>query len=274
MDKFLKGTTYITNFYLYYMDSLVNLAEYLNLIPVECTEQNVYGQALSLKPEFYIQAIEKELQKKLPFPSFQPGFYGIKTKQGFFSDRHFVYIYLALSIKEYLKDIKNPKICEIGGGSGLLAYYLDWLGIKDITIIDLPTVSMISAYFLQRNMPHREFLFQDSNKIHTSPEAIKLLIQDCVHTIPDKHFDLVINCDSMPEIDSAVVKLYLLHIRRISARFYSINQESNAARWLNTSEKQNIVSHMIREMGGFKRHSRNLFWIRPGYVEEFYTVDN
>ncbi|WP_156653257.1 hypothetical protein [Methylobacterium sp. Leaf111] len=36
------------------------------------------------------------------------------------------------------------------------------------------------------------------------------------------------------------------------------------------ADRQLRVPEIIRAAGGYTRRSRNLFWLRDGYVEEFY----
>lgn len=270
------------NFKLYYMDVLINFAEWLGVIPIENAEQYVapqqaiFGNSLGLDPDEIISLIDKKLGKKVIFPQLQSGLHAIKTNRGYFIDVHFIYMYIALRIKEILKDVPNPRICEIGGGFGFLPYYLDWVGIKDVTIVDLPSVSIISSYFLMKNLPNREILFNNSPDKYSNPEAIKLLTPEYFHNAPDNQFDLVINSRSMPEINRDIVLEYLTSMKRVSKMFYSLNQEARGVMWgfsdLNDAQKQNCVPELVEEVGGFERQSRNLLWIQKGHVEELYKI--
>jgi hypothetical protein len=271
------------DFKLFYMDVLINFAEWLGVIPIENaeqylntnTKQTVYGISLGLDPDEVISLIDKKLGREVIFPEFQPGLHAIKTKRGYFIDVHFIYMYIALRIREILNDIVNPCICEIGGGFGFLPYYLDWVGIKDVTIVDLPSVSVISSYFIIKNLPGRKLLFNYDQDKYNNSEAIKLLTPKYFHEAPHKHYDLVINSRSMPEINREVVLEYLNNIKRVSKMFYSINQEARGVMWGSHEEqKQNCVPELIEEVGGFRRQSRNLFWLQKGHVEELYAIND
>lgn len=255
---------------LFFMDTLVCFAEWLGVIPIENIEQNVYGEAVCLDPEYLLNLIEQKLGFEIKFPEFQNGMYGILTSKGAFLNRHFIYLYIALKIKEICKNISNPRICEIGGGVGLLAYYCDLIGLKDITIIDIPTVSLISSYFLMKNLPNRQFLFSSDTNKYKNKKAIKLLFPKYFNEAPAKQYDIVVNCDSLPEINVNEAKNYVESIKKNSRLFYSINQE---AKNLNVEENQNLVHELIDNVGGFNRKSRNLFWLRRGYVEELYEIN-
>ena len=85
----------------------------------------------------------------------------------------------------------------------------------------------------------------------------------------DERYDLVINQDSLPEMPPETAAMYISRIRTIAPLFYSINQEAAAP---NTDEfRQVIVPELVGRDGGYQRLSRNLFWLRDGYVEEVYA---
>ena len=61
---------------------------------------------------------------------------------------------------------------------------------------------------------------------------------------------------------------YIGRIAEISGRFYSVNQEQAAQ---NAGYSQLVVPQLIGKSSRYKRLSRDLFWIRDGYIEEVYT---
>jgi len=263
--------------HMFYLSTMLDFAEYLGIIPVENFEQRVYGEYLLKDPDEIIDLIEKKIDLKIEFPKFKKGIYSIHTQRGNFTNRDFYYLYLALKIKELCADKKSPRICEIGGGIGYLAYYLDAVGIKDITIVDIPTTSNVSAYFLMKNLPEREFLF-DEEALCLDPEKIKLMVPEFFDQISENSFDLILNCDSFPEINQDIVLSYLNKIPNIADIFYSVNQEAKATMWDLDDAYQNSVPELIQSINKnknkkyFQRVSRNLFWLRRGYVEELYKI--
>jgi hypothetical protein len=85
---------------------------------------------------------------------------------------------------------------------------------------------------------------------------------------PAARFDLVINQDSIPEMSPATGRAYIDRIKEIAPAFYSVNHEASAMNL--RADRQLRVPEIIRAAGGYTRRSRNLFWLRDGYVEEFY----
>ncbi len=273
IDEALKtNDTLNKNLAKFYMDTLVNFAEYLGAIPIENQEQGYFGASLLENPDSLLDLIENKLKLKIVFPKYKKGLMAVKTSRGFFTNRDIVYLYLALKIKDIFSDNSNPKICEIGGGIGLLAYYCDLIGIKNVTLVDIVSTSIFSGYFLRENLAHREF----SSGSFQNSEAIKFLLPEDFMALNDTYFDMVINCDSFLEINAEVVRDYLFQTKKITDKFYSVNQEANRQMW-NLQDKQNVVSELIAACNTgqgkcFKRLSRNLFWLRRGYVEEFYEI--
>ncbi|MCH7799018.1 MAG: hypothetical protein IID28_11335, partial [Planctomycetes bacterium] len=96
---------------------------------------------------------------------------------------------------------------------------------------------------------------------------LALLAPDEIGAIADDSVELVINCDSLPEIGRETALHYLRQIRRISRRFLSINQET---RKTHNGIAQNWVSELVEQAGGFQRVYRFRHWMEQGYVEELY----
>jgi hypothetical protein len=57
-------------------------------------------------------------------------------------------IYAAWRLKQIAEAHGATRICEIGAGAGLTAYYAALLGLTEYVIIDLPTVNAVQAYML------------------------------------------------------------------------------------------------------------------------------
>jgi len=101
--------------------------------------------------------------------------------------------------------------------------------------------------------------------------AIRVLPGWALSDAPPKAFDLVLNQDSFPEIDSSAVQAYLREIRRTTRGYFlSINHEAETP--MGESSKHLVVSEAIEEVGGFERQYRFPCWVRAGYVEELYKV--
>ncbi len=262
--------------HLMYMSSLVDLCEYLNLLLVENIEQKRMGENVLKNPDELLDLLEDKLGLKIKFPAFKDKLFTIQTKRGDFTFRDMTYLYFAIKIKEMFPKKENIRVCEIGGGMGYLAYYLNMLGVKDVTIVDIPTTSNTSAWFLMKSLPKRKFLFETDKDIFADTESIKLITPETFMKAPENRFDVVINSDSFPEINKEIVSGYLDKIRNVSEKFYSINHETRSA-MVDLEMTHNIVPELIALVNAghgkhFKRLSRNLFWLHRGYVEELYEI--
>jgi hypothetical protein len=196
-------------------------------------------------------------------PKWQGGLWCMKTSKGLFSDRDLMALYVALKIKE--KYPLDSRILEIGGGCGYLAYWLFQIGYRNIFTIDIPSVATCQAYQLANNLGAENISL--ANESHHAP--IKFISPT---QLPhrDDQFDLVVNCDSMPEMDKDSLTAYLDFISTHADSFYSINHESRAA-------FNGNVLHVVRSVikneyqGKLQRTDRSKFWLRDGYAEEWYT---
>jgi hypothetical protein len=243
-------------------DRLLSLAAFLRAIPVQTVEQGDFRPYLREHPDALLDRIEEKIQREIRAPRFHGGLFGLKTKRGLFTERSITAIYVALRLRALLSGITRPRICEIGGGAGYLAYFCNWLGLADYTIVDLPTVSAVQAYFLAQNL--------GADRISLSGESgdryhVKLLGGIEASSF---EFDIIVNVDSLPEMSGPIMRDYL---GRGGFRILlSINQEAMAPR--SAQSHQERVGDVIDEIGGFHLLSRYPFWMRPGYVEEVYET--
>lgn len=156
----------------------------------------------------------------------------------------------------------EQSILEIGGGFGCVARYAYMRGLRNFTIIDLPFSNALQAAFLA------DSLGEDAVTLYgeapTGP--IRLIPSTAKDALADK-YDLVLNMDSLPEIDEAME--YIGLIRTKATYFLSVNQE---AQKVGAGFKQHIVPHLVAEAGGFRRLSRHRYWMEDGYAEELYVI--
>jgi hypothetical protein len=85
--------------------------------------------------------------------------------------------------------------------------------------------------------------------------------------VTQEKFDLILNQDSFPEIESSTVINYINWIKNHATEFLSINHESKppfpGGTLLNVYE-------LIKLTGGLNRINRVPYWLRKGYVMETY----
>jgi hypothetical protein len=253
------------------LDKLLSLAAFLRAIPVQNSEQGDFLPYLRESPDSLLDRIEKKLQRQLRAPRFQGAHVGIETRRGLLNERSVTALYVALRISELLKGVYRPRICEIGGGTGYVAYWCDQIGLTDYTIVDLPTVGAVQAYFLAQNLGSERIVLSGELRNNLSDGCVKLISgTDFIHGT--FAFDILVNCDSFPEMSGPVIREYLRRGYSVFRRLLSINQETMAWRPGGPVDFQERVGDVLEEIGGFRRLFRFPFWMRPGYVEEVYET--
>ncbi len=158
----------------------------------------------------------------------------------------------------------SENVLEIGAGFGTLGFFLWSLKAKSYTIIDLPFVSVLSAWFLSK-------VCGESNVwLEGEPEnagAFAKLFSTSFAGARRTPYQLVVNNDSFPEITNNHQDEYLDLIAETLApdgRFVSVNHESNCG-------GQRRVFEAIRKHGKLRLLSRAPYMLREGYVEEVYV---
>lgn len=237
------------------LDGMVRFGEAIGAFPLDNPE-SYYASPIIYQINTVISHLEQFLNLSLVFPNPYKNEYGVQSTKGIISARVPQALYQAWKIKQLVKDIKNPRVLEIGAGVGRTAYYAHLMGIKDYTIIDLPFTALCSGYFLGRTLGENQVIFHGENRNETE-NLIKVLTPDDFIN-DDIKYDLIINVDSMTEMDPAMARAYLKKIASSTNMFLSINHEFNPITVLNLV-KEIIPSTLI---------FRHPYWLRQGYVEE------
>jgi len=166
----------------------------------------------------------------------------------------------------------NPppkRILEIGAGTGGFALAAFSHGVRDYTIIDIPTTAVLSAYFLAKALGEG-IMWLDGEP--PNPSAV-FRWYSCFDYEPAKsQYDLMVNVNSLPEMTLANQDGYIRFIHECLSEhgmFYSCNHESNQPLGGTT---QSSVRSAINRHGGFRLVYRAPFMMRDGYVEEFYRL--
>lgn len=204
------------------------------------------------------------IQQQLPFPIRFPPFsgnclQGLLTKYGVTSNRHLFYLWVLKRILELCPDPQSG-IIEIGAGFGVLGYYLDQVGYRDYTTIDLAMINVCQAYFLAKNLPNRTLILSSEAGNPFDPQyrdAIKLLHATDFPSVPKHRFSLMVNMDGLTEMGATQAAQYAQS--HCAPMLLSINHELNEFRVLDIVQPHKTLKY------------RYPFWLRDGYVEELYV---
>jgi hypothetical protein len=257
-------------FSLQFADRWLRLTEALGLSCVRSPEQGILSGPLDIDFFETCKAVEQRLGFDLTFPNVG-GQYGIKIGASSFPDISLTHLYAALRIISGL-DIRFQKlgnVFEIGGGFGGLAFFLERFGLKKLTIFDLPLASLMQGYFLSKaNLSIQVSLYGEPG---SGKNEFRILPWWTFFENESPEFDLAINQDSIPEMPSLAGERYIQQIaNRTKGYFYSLNQE-HAAPNIGTG-RQLVVPELCDKDTRYSRQSRDLFWLRDGYVEEWYKI--
>lgn len=252
-------------------DCLLGFLEFMGIIGVQNPEQgkNFIGQPYDEALHLAFQRLDKWGYPNLQFPTWQGNLYGLKTGLGLVDARMFQALYQAIKIARRLQNNRDAPICEIGGGSGYVIYWLYCMGFRDLTLVDLPQVSLCQAWMLRQNIGADQIQLSGEP---ASGAPIKLLSPEEFKT---RDYQLVSNSDSMPEMNKSILMDYLSHVQDHAQWFYSINQEAGAiSRYDGYGEvAQQVVRSLIyKEFPKMQLIDRNVFWMRKGYTEEWYHM--
>lgn len=237
------------------LDCLVRLGEAMGAL-------GYYRPIETWKAEAVIDKLEKTLGQKLSFPNPYPNEYGLWTPRGIVSYRAPQALYQAWRIKELIKGLGNPRVLEIGAGVGRTAQFARQLGIKDYTIVDLPFTLLSSEYFLGTTLGADQVLLPGEKSDHPE-KCIKFMTPD-EYFASDEQYDLIINVDSLTEMDPSVAQAYWNKIESNGGVFLSINHDANSF----------TVQSILEKSDRIEQYDKKPYWMRkhwqPGkaYFEE------
>lgn len=243
------------------MDSIISMCEAVGVLRISNPESLRIRK--NLDAQSAINLLEEKFNFSISFPTPFEGEYGVETKNGIISYRAIQAFYQAWKIFEIIKKIPNPSVLEIGGGLGRTAYFSRQFGIKNYTIVDIPMSSLSQGNFLGRVL--------SGQHIHLTGEPLSSEIDNQIKLIHTKEFfsshknyDLIINVDSLTELDVSIATDYFNHISNICKTFLSINHEHNTF----------TVDDLWKKNSTMEKIYRQLYWLRRGYAEELFAQKN
>ncbi len=238
-----------------YLDWLLCLAEHLGAQRIFNPEpEPTMGSGVDV--DDVLARLDAALGITVSIPNPYPHEAGLATARGVLTDRIPMALYQAWRTSNLLKGRARPRVLEIGAGQGLAAYYSRSFGIDDYTIVDIPFTGLSSGYFLLRTLgADAVALFGEERA--GAERMIKVLPPQAFLEQDLGAFDLIVNVDSLTEMDERVADAYLGKARATSAALLSINHEGNR--------------HTVREWIERNRcasYQRVPCYIRKGYAEE------
>jgi hypothetical protein len=252
-----------------YHDRLASLAQYLGVKRAECAELGYEGATLAVDQERLAASIEAALGHAIAPPAVFDGLYGLAIGDRVLHDRDIQALYAALRAIE-ASGRAQPVICEIGGGFGQAAYYAWLRGVRRYIIVDLPTVCAMQYFYLRKILPAVRVRFRDPPDEPDDADGIDLIVASKADANARLRGDIVLNCDSFPEMDNQICGRYFSLMPRWAPLLLSINQEANIAS-PELGGRQAVVGELLPQYG-FVRRYRFRSWIRRGFVEELWSA--
>lgn len=231
------------------LDALIAFAEALGVRRLDNPEAYGLRAPPRTDPDELLAAIDRALGVRLPVPNPYPGHHGVRTARGVLTYRVPQAMYQAWRIRELTRHIENPRVLEIGAGLGRTALYAHVMGIRDYTLVDIPISGVAQGYFLGRVLK--------CVALSGEPKSAVTLRTPEEFFASDERYDLIVNVDSLTEMDRSVAERYVTAIKSRAEAFLSINHEANG--------------FTVREL---LSGSRNPYWLRRGYVEEITIMSN
>jgi len=142
------------------------------------------------------------------------------------------------------------------------------MGGRDYTLVDLPHIAAIQAFFLLTALGQESVALDGED--FTAP--IRILPAWKFPELDDS-FDLVVNTSSMPEMGSEIAYEYIEEMAKKKARaFFSINQEGQDGG--RGGPVQCVIWKIIKKEGSYERVFRHPYWLLHHFAEELYVLKN
>lgn len=243
-------------------DKILLLGEALGVISLRNPEQTSIVKPIRDFKQI-VSKIEESLGLRIIPPDIDGGLLKIQIGDAKFNERDCNAIYTAHLLKTFLK------VCEIGGGSGRVAYWAIRMGVPSYTIVDLPQINVIQGFYLMSSLGGNSVQLFGENKV----APIKIVPNTAYsQTIDVSEYDVIFNQDSLPEMSKEVATEYLEWISASKKKLISINHE-NEPRGIN-GNRQCRVSSLFLGIKGYELLSRQQYWLRRGYALEIWGPHN
>lgn len=255
-------------------DTIVSLAKALGIMQISSPLLNgtLKKNVLDIDPEKVLDAIAEFLGYDLAPPQVG-GLSGISYKGNLIWVKNFYQLYMA----HRLSTLPVPEVTgclEIGGGAGMCAHcaFKTLPGMRHYCIIDLPVVNMFQGYvLLNSDLADCVQLYGESEPAAAQNErCLKILPTFAAAELPAHSYDIAVNQDSFPEMSEESVRGYIGVISKaVKYGLLSINHEHQ----INFhGHVHGVVNRIMRGYPEFSLAYRAPYWMRSGYVEEFFRL--
>lgn len=254
-----------------YFDYLISLAESFGAVSAETPELGDWGCLALYSPDDLLEKIDHKLKKKLQFPNFNGGHWGLETNYGNVSPLDIQAIYIANRFNAIIGDNPDARIVEIGNGIGHNAFHALSFGYKDYTQLNTPIINLAQAWFLAQNLPDTHLILPDISEPFSTRPALRVLPTRFLDKIPYKYFDILLSVGILNVMPERSAVSYLRELRGKTKYLFSISHEATIPE---KPHKSNFkIADLVRKAKGYKLLSRHSYWIRTGYVEELYQAN-
>ena len=170
--------------------------------------------------------LNKDIKYRIAFNKL--GYYNFETKY-FLKDhpifgtdkcRHDINLFIQwhnyCQMWPHIKNHDISNILEIGAGAGILCLLLHNDLSSKITIVDLPEMITLSSACVNMLLPQANIIFphEIDQKIDFDNYDFIFLLPSQTHLLPDNHFDLALNSNSMCEMKKEEIDFYFKLIQR------------------------------------------------------------
>ena len=190
-------------------------------------------------------------------------------------------------LNKYYNNILKKTVVEIGAGYGLVPYYLySQLKFKGIyKIVDLPIISVLSAYFLYKSLKNIQIIFAHElkNKKYLdfkkkNQKRIFIIDPITYYKMNKKNINVTFNSDSFPELSLSSLKKYLKNISNgKNAYFFCVNHELE----YKYADSRKIIHQHLNVDSVIRNNFRNVYSLvskkkhlykKPHYFESTYYI--
>lgn len=246
-------------------DHLLSLAEATGALALENPEAGPWGDTARTPADALFHRVEDALGFDLAPPGHFGGYLGIAGGNGVVLHiRMIEAIHAAWRLRQLCEATGAWRVCEIGGGAGLTAFYARRLGIADYAVVDSPTMNAVQGFVLEGTGSGDQVALHGEAGRDRACRVLPIAAFETLGSI-----DILFNQDTLPAMGRDAALDLLATARRLGARqFLSMNQEAPLPL---RSGHQQPVRALVAEAGGFRPAHRHRHWLRAGYVEELFV---